>query len=172
MRPQCVPKLQLFPYRGAYGNVCWKWNSNGRETLTWSAPLFRCAPLCMQAIVRPWRLGKLTSVLSAAGIRGMTVSEVLGAGIQGGIRERFKGTEYGNDVNFLVEKCRVDIVVTASQVDTVVRMICTACYTGEVGDGKIFVHPVADVVRVRTGETGETGEKMIGGMSDLQSSSS
>lgn len=124
----------------------------------------------VEAIIRPWRLAKLVSVLNAAGIRGLTVSEVQGAGVQGGIRERFRGTEFGDETNFLVEKNRVDIVVTSSQVDAVVRLIATACYTGEVGDGKIFIHPVADVVRVRTGETGAIAERMEGGMADLQGS--
>lgn len=124
----------------------------------------------VEAIIRPWRLAKLVSVLNAAGIRGLTVSEVQGAGVQGGIRERFRGTEFGDETNFLVEKNRVDIVVTSSQVDAVVRLIATACYTGEVGDGKIFIHPVADVVRVRTGETGAIAERMQGGMADLQGS--
>jgi len=126
-----------------------------------------CKFFRVEAIVRPWRTSKLVQVLNAAGIRGMTVSDVQGAGVQGGSRERFKGTEFGDDLNFLVEKSRIDIVVCRSQVDAVVRLICTACYTGEVGDGKIFIHPVAEVIRVRTGETGAVAERMIGGMSDL-----
>jgi len=129
-----------------------------------------CKFFRIEAIIRPWRLNKVVSVLNSSGIRGLTVSDVQGAGVQGGIRERFKGTEFGDETNFLVDKCRVDIVVSASQVDPIVRLICTACFTGEVGDGKIFVHPVAEVVRVRTGETGTNAERMAGGMSDLQTS--
>lgn len=84
-----------------------------------------------------------------------------------GKRERFKGTEFGGEQNFLVDKTRMDIVVDRSQVDIVVRTITTAAYTGEVGDGKIFVHPVAEVIRVRTGETGAVAERMAGGRSDM-----
>lgn len=128
-----------------------------------------CKFFRIEAIVRPWRIPKLVEVLNSAGIRGMTVSDVLGAGVQGGSRERFRGTEFGGVGNLLVDKSRIDIVVARAQVDAVVRLICTSCYTGEVGDGKIFVHPVAEVVRVRTGETGAVAERMAGGMSDLQS---
>lgn len=127
-----------------------------------------CKFFRIEAIIRPWRIPKLVDALNAAGIRGMTVSDVLGAGVQGGSRERFRGTEFGGVGNLLVEKSRIDIVVTRAQVDAVVRLICTSCYTGEVGDGKIFVHPVAEVIRVRTGETGAVAERMAGGMSDLQ----
>jgi len=97
----------------------------------------------------------------------MTVSDVRGAGVQGGKRERFRGTEFGSETNFLVEKARIDVVITRSQVDTVVRIISVSAFTGEVGDGKIFVHPVAEVVRVRTGETGAIAEHMLGGMTDM-----
>lgn len=124
----------------------------------------------IEAIVRPWRLPKVIQTLNERGIRGMTVSDVRGIGVQGGIAtERNAGTEYGT--GDLVEKVRVQIVLSRSQVDTVVRLICTSCYTGEVGDGKIFVYPVADVVRIRTGETGAVAERMSGGMEDLTSSS-
>jgi nitrogen regulatory protein PII len=97
----------------------------------------------------------------------MTVSDVRGAGVQGGKRERFKGTEFGGEDNFLVDKTRLDIVVARGQVDVVVRTIAGAAFTGEVGDGKMFVHPVAEVIRVRTGETGSRAERMEGGMQDM-----
>ena len=129
-----------------------------------------CKFFKIEAIVRPWRLTKMVQVLNEKGIRGMTVSDVRGIGVQGGYAtERAKVTEYS--AGDLVEKVRLQIVLSRSQVDTVVRLICTSCYTGEVGDGKIFVYPVADVVRIRTGETGAVAEKMSGGMEDLSSSS-
>ena len=84
-----------------------------------------------------------------------------------GKRERFKGTEFGDERNFLVEKTRMDIVIARAQVDIVVRTISSAAYTGEVGDGKIFVHPVAEVIRVRTAETGAVAERMAGGREDM-----
>jgi nitrogen regulatory protein PII len=118
-------------------------------------------------VIRPWRLQKVVHELSSRGIKGMTVSEVRGAGVQGGIRERFKGTEFGGESNFLVDKARLDIVVARGQVDPVVRIIAAASYTGEVGDGKLFVHPVAEVIRVRTAETGAVAERMEGGMQDM-----
>lgn len=95
------------------------------------------------------------------------MADVRGAGVQGGKRERFKGTEFGSSKNFLVDKTKLDIVIDRSQVDIVVRLIACAAYTGEVGDGKIFVHPVAEVVRVRTAETGAVAEHMQGGMADM-----
>lgn len=122
----------------------------------------------VEALIRPWRLQKVTEQLNAAGIRGMTVSDVKGAGEQGGRKERYMGTEYGGDAKqFLVDKTRLDVVVARGQVDTVVRLISTSAHTGEIGDGKIFVHPVADVIRIRTAETGAAAERMEGGMQDM-----
>ncbi|KAI7838893.1 hypothetical protein COHA_007358 [Chlorella ohadii] len=122
----------------------------------------------VEALIRPWRLQKVTEQLNAAGIRGMTVSDVKGAGEQGGRKERYLGTEFGGDAkNFLVEKTRLDVVVARGQVDTVVRLVATSAHTGEIGDGKIFVHPVADVIRIRTAETGAAAERMEGGMQDM-----
>ena len=66
-----------------------------------------------------------------------------------------------------MDKAKLDVVVTRGQVDDVVRIVSAAAHTGEIGDGKIFVHPVADVIRVRTGETGAVAEKMEGGMEDM-----
>lgn len=119
----------------------------------------------VEAIVRPWRLGKVVEELSHGGIRGMTTSMVRGVGSQGGSRERYAGTEFSQ--NELVEKARIDVVVTREQVDAVVRIIATAAFTGEIGDGKIFVHPVADVIRIRTAEVGAIAERMEGGRSDI-----
>lgn len=96
----------------------------------------------------------------------MTVTSVQGAGVQGGKRERFAGTEFGGEERFLVDKTRMDIVVSRDQVNTVVRIIASAAYTGEIGDGKMFIHPVADIIRVRTAETGTLAERMEGGLAD------
>lgn len=122
----------------------------------------------VEAIIRPWRLNKVVEQLNANGIRGMTVSDVKGAGVQGGSKERYGGTEFGGSTDqFLVDKTRLDVVAARGQVDTVVRIISSAAHTGEIGDGKIFVHPVADIIRVRTGETGAMAERMEGGMQDM-----
>lgn len=124
----------------------------------------------VEAIFRPWRLPGVVDALSKGGIRGMTAGMVKGVGMQGGSRERYAGTEFG--LTNLVDKAKVDVVVSRSQVDSVVRIVSTAAFTGEIGDGKIFVHPVAEVVRVRTAETGAVAERMEGGMEDLMAHAS
>ncbi|DBA87848.1 hypothetical protein WJX77_008354 [Trebouxia sp. C0004] len=119
----------------------------------------------VEAIIRPWRLPYVVHELSRLGIYGMTATKVKGVGVQGGKRERYGGTEYGEAD--LVDKSKLDIVVFRTQVNTVVRAVAGAARTGEIGDGKLFVHPVADVIRVRTGETGAIAERMQGGMQDM-----
>jgi nitrogen regulatory protein PII len=123
----------------------------------------------VEAIVRPWRTPYVVAALAAAGIRGLTAAPVRGVGVQGGARERYAGSEFS--LTDLVEKAKIDVVVERAQVDAVVRTIATSAATGEVGDGKVFVVPVADVVRIRTAERGAVAEKMAGGMSDLMSAS-
>ena len=105
----------------------------------------------VEAIVRPWRLETIVKDLDAHGVRGMTVLDVRGAGVQRGSRERYRGNEYGTTEHYLVEKVALNIVVARGQVDFVVRRICATAHTGEHGDGKVFIHPVADVVRVYVG---------------------
>lgn len=119
----------------------------------------------VEAIFRPWRLPFVVDTLSKYGIRGLTNTPVKGVGVQGGSRERYGGTEFG--LTNLVDKEKVDIVISRSQVDAVVRLIAASAFTGEIGDGKIFVHPVAEVIRIRTAETGMDAEKMEGGMEDM-----
>lgn len=119
----------------------------------------------IEAILRPWRLDYVIKELSKAGIRGITFTEVKGVGAQGGNRERYAGTEFGT--TNLVDKAKVEVVCVREQVDRVIRTISAAAFTGEYGDGKIFVHPVADLIRVRTAETGTNAERMEGGMSDM-----
>jgi nitrogen regulatory protein PII len=125
-----------------------------------------CNFFTVQAIIRPWRLPQVVQALGEAGIRGMTVTSVKGLGAQGGSFsvERDAGNEC--ILGSLVEKSKVEIVICKDQIDFVVRLICTTCYTGSVGDGKIFVSPVADVIRIRTGETGAVAERMADGLQD------
>ena len=101
------------------------------------------------AIIRPFKLDEVKIELVNAGIVGMTVSEVRGFGRQKGQTERYRGSEY--TVEFL-QKLKVEVVVEDGQVDMVVDKIISAARTGEIGDGKIFVSPVEQVVRIRTGE--------------------
>lgn len=104
------------------------------------------------AIVRPSRLEVLKEALFDANVRGMSISEVQGCGNQHGWKEYVRGNEVM--VNTL-PKVRFELICSDSQVDNIVNIICNAAYTGEVGDGKIFVTPVEDVIRIRTKERGE-----------------
>lgn len=122
----------------------------------------------VEAIVRPWRLPYVINALGDAGIRGMTATPVRGVGMQGGRKERYGGSEFS--LTDLVEKSKVEIVVVRDQVDLVARTVATSAHTGEIGDGKIFVHPVADVVRIRTAEVGGVAERMVGGLEDMLNS--
>lgn len=103
----------------------------------------------VEAIIRPFKLDEVKIALVNAGIVGMTVSEVRGFGRQKGQTERYRGSEY--TVEFL-QKLKVEIVVENDQVDLVVDKIIAASRTGEIGDGKIFISPVEQIIRIRTGE--------------------
>lgn len=103
----------------------------------------------IEAIIRPFKLDEVKIALVNKGIVGMTVSEVRGFGRQKGQTERYRGSEY--TVEFL-QKLKVEVVVEDDQVEMVVEQIIAASRTGEIGDGKIFITPVDQVVRIRTGE--------------------
>jgi len=103
----------------------------------------------VEAIIRPFKLDEVKIALVNAGIVGMTVSEVRGFGRQKGQTERYRGSEY--TVEFL-QKLKVEVVIEDEQLDMVVDKIIAAARTGEIGDGKIFISPVEQVVRIRTGE--------------------
>ena len=103
----------------------------------------------IEAIIRPFKLDEVKIALVNAGIVGMTVSEVRGFGRQKGQTERYRGSEY--TVEFL-QKLKVEIVVEDDQVEMVIDKVISAARTGEIGDGKIFITPVEQVVRIRTGE--------------------
>lgn len=106
----------------------------------------------IEAIIKPFKLDDVKEALNGLGIKGMTVSEVKGYGRQKGHKEIYRGAEYVID---FVPKVKLEIIVEASQVDGVVECIRQAALTGKIGDGKIFVLPVEEVVRVRTGEKGK-----------------
>lgn len=103
------------------------------------------------AIVRAEKLEALKDALFAAGVRGMTIVQVQGCGSQHGWKEYVRGTEVLLNT---IPKVQFDLIVPGEQVDGVVDVICRAAHTGEVGDGKIFIAPVEEVVRIRTGERG------------------
>lgn len=105
----------------------------------------------VEAIIRPFKLDEVKIALVNAGIVGMTVSEVRGFGRQKGQTERYRGSEY--TVEFL-QKLKIEIVIDDDQVEMVVAKLTEAARTGEIGDGKIFVSPVDNIIRIRTSETG------------------
>lgn len=105
----------------------------------------------IEAIIKPFRLDQVKDALAAVGIQGMTIYEVKGYGRQKGHKEVYRGAEYVVD---FVPKVKIEIVVDDSVVDTVVSAIEQAANTGNIGDGKIFVLPLEQAVRVRTGERG------------------
>ena len=105
----------------------------------------------IEAIIKPFKLDDVKEALNGIGIKGMTISEVKGYGRQKGHTEIYRGAEYVID---FLPKLKVEIIVPADQVDKVIETIVTAAKTGKIGDGKIFVLPVEQVVRVRTGERG------------------
>jgi len=105
----------------------------------------------IEAIIKPFMLEDLKEAMHAIGVQGMTASEVKGFGRQKGHTEVYRGAEYVVD---FIPKVKVEIVVAAEMVDTVVNAIITSVKTGKIGDGKIFVLPVDSVFRIRTGETG------------------
>ena len=107
----------------------------------------------VEAIIRPFKLEDVKLALVNAGIVGMTVSEVRGFGRQKGQVERYRGSEF--TVEFL-QKLKIEVVIDDINVDTVVNAIAEAAKTGEIGDGKIFISPVENVVRIRTGDRDTT----------------
>ncbi len=103
------------------------------------------------AVIKPFKLDDVRDALSAAGIQGITVSEVKGYGRQKGHREIYRGAEYVVD---LLPKIKIEIAVNDDQESAVVEAIKKAAHTGEIGDGKIFVVELAKAIRIRTGEEG------------------
>jgi len=106
----------------------------------------------IEAIIKPFKLDEVKEALNEIGIKGITVSEVKGFGRQKGHTELYRGTEYV--VDFL-PKIKLEIVVKEEFAASVVETIVKAAKTGRIGDGKVFVYPVEEVIRIRTGEKGE-----------------
>ena len=104
------------------------------------------------AIIKPFKLDDVREALSHIGIQGITVTEVKGFGRQKGHTELYRGAEYVVD---FMPKVKIEAAVTAEQADAVIEAITTASHTGKIGDGKIFVTAIDQIIRIRTGETGE-----------------
>lgn len=105
----------------------------------------------IEAIIKPFRLDEVKDALNKLGISGMTISEVKGFGRQRGHKEIYRGTEYQVD---FVPKVKIDLAVSEEIAEQVVAVISEQANTSKVGDGKIFVMPIEQAVRIRTGETG------------------
>ncbi len=106
----------------------------------------------IEAIIKPFKLDDVRDALQQVGVQGLTVTEVKGYGRQKGHTELYRGAEYVVD---LLPKIHIEIAVRDSDVDRVVDAIVDSASSGKIGDGKIFVHPVEEVIRIRTGERGE-----------------
>ena len=106
----------------------------------------------VEAIIKPFKLDEVREALSEIGVTGLTVTEVKGFGRQKGHTELYRGAEYV--VDFL-PKVKVEVILQESQVDSAIESIVKAARTGKIGDGKIFVTAVEQVIRIRTGESGE-----------------
>ncbi len=106
----------------------------------------------IEAIIKPFKLDDVREALSEIGVTGLTVSEVKGFGRQKGHTELYRGAEYV--VDFL-PKIKMEIVLAEEQIESCVEAITKAAHTGRIGDGKIFVTPIEQVIRIRTGEEGE-----------------
>lgn len=103
------------------------------------------------AIIKPFKLEDVRNALKEVGISGLTVTEVQGVGRQGGHTETYRGAEYQVD---FVPKLRIDVIVDDAVAPSVVDAVVNAAATGKIGDGKVWVSPVEDMVRIRTGERG------------------
>ena len=106
----------------------------------------------IEAIIRPDRVSTVFNALKKLGHPGVMISEIEGHGSQEGINIQVRGNTYKVD---LITKARVEVIVKESEMELIIKAICDAAFTGKIGDGKIFIHPVDDALRVRTGERGE-----------------
>jgi len=106
----------------------------------------------IEAIIRPGKLEEIKDALNKYNIQGLTISQVMGCGLQKGRKEFYRGTEVTLN---LLPKIKIEIVTQDVHADEVIKLISSEAKTGEVGDGKIFVYNVEDVVRIRTGERGD-----------------
>src|SRR5689334_8896163 len=107
----------------------------------------------IEAIIQPFKLDEVKEALKAIGIDGMTISEVRGHGRQKGHKEVYRGQEYNVD---LLPKVKLELVVPSSRADEVMTALATAARTGKIGDGKIFIYEVAEAIRIRNNDRGES----------------
>jgi len=106
----------------------------------------------IECIIRPSKLDDVKDALDEAGIKGLTVTNVMGCGLQRGVKEYYRGSSY--TVN-LIPKIRIEVVLVDNVLEKAISIITSTARTGELGDGKIFIYDVTDAIRIRTGESGE-----------------
>jgi nitrogen regulatory protein PII len=106
----------------------------------------------IEAIIRPGKLEEIKEALNKFNVRGLTISQVMGCGLQKGRKEFYRGTEVTLN---LLPKIKIEIVTTDAHLDDIIRVISEQAKTGEVGDGKIFIYNIEDTIRIRTGERGD-----------------
>jgi len=106
----------------------------------------------IEAIIKPFKLDSVKEALNEAGVQGMTISDIKGYGRQKGHKEIYRGAEYVVD---FIPKVKIEVVVESENVDKAVESIQKAACTGKIGDGKIFIIPIEEAIRVRTGEKGK-----------------
>jgi nitrogen regulatory protein P-II 1 len=106
----------------------------------------------IEAIIRPAKVGEVYAALGNAGCPGLTISEIEGQGKQKGVEQEFRGKKYRTS---LMTKAKIEIIANDEEVEKLVEAICDAALTGKAGDGKIFVYPIEDVIRIRTKERGK-----------------
>lgn len=106
----------------------------------------------LECLLRPDRFEHVKEALTRYGVKGMTITQVMGCGLQKGHTEIYRGAEYNIS---LLPKVKLEVVVRDHQVQEVTDIIRHAAHTGQIGDGKIFIYPIADAIRIRTGETGD-----------------
>jgi nitrogen regulatory protein P-II 1 len=107
----------------------------------------------IEAVIQPFKLDEVKEALKAIGIDGMTISEVRGHGRQKGHKEVYRGQEYNVD---LLPKVKIEMIVADARLDEVLRTLTTAARTGKIGDGKVFVYDVAEAIRIRNNDRGES----------------
>jgi nitrogen regulatory protein PII len=158
-RPSFVPQRPPLGGPGGWHGTCtsntgnYKWLIGSIRVPAGRAPSDNDAKAMkmITAIIRPWKLDDLQMAVARLGVQGITVTEVTGYGRQRGHSEHYKGSEY--QVEF-VPKLRVEIVLDEASAEAVVEAISNVCRTGKTGDGKIFLAPVGEAVRIRTRESG------------------
>jgi nitrogen regulatory protein P-II 1 len=153
MSNSCLPEAELFKGDFQLSKVpFFRYTTGNKKLCTPSWPQQGDHMKKIEAIIQPFKLEPVKEALHNMSVQGMTVTEVKGFGRQKGIREVYRGMEYQVD---FIPKVKIEIVAPDEKVADIVKIIQEQARTGRIGDGKIFVYPVAEVIRIRTGESGE-----------------